>query len=107
MLAKFKIEEKNKEEQNNLERKKIHNEFTEKRKQNIKNANIQMATFCSSYEMETNGLQHIVLSFTDVVLTNEKAFRDTYRNFELQREKVLHLFNLTAHNNAGANDLEF
>ena len=65
-----------------------------------------MATPCSGYEMEMNRLQHIVLSFTDVAISNEKAFRDIKRNFELQREKVLHLFNLMAHN-AGANDLKF
>ena len=55
-----------------------------------------MATLCSSYKMETNRLQNIVLSFTDAALTNEKALGVTKRDFELQREKVLHLFNLKA-----------
>ena len=64
-----------------------------------------MTTFCSSYEMEMNRLQNIVLSFTDAVLTNEKSIRNFKRDFELQREKVLHLFNLTAQH-AEANYLE-
>ena len=99
------FKKKIKEEQVNLEQKKIQDELTEKQTQNIENAKIQMTTLCSSYEMEMNRLQNIVLSFTDAALTSEKALRDFKRDFEHQREKVSHLFNLTAQH-AETNDLE-
>ena len=35
--------------------------------------------------MEKNRLQKILLSFTDAVLTNEKALRDIKRDFELRK----------------------
>ena len=99
------FKKKIKEEQVNLEQKKIQDELTEKQTQNIQNAKIQMTTLCSSYEMEMNRLQNIVLSFKDAALTSEKALRDIKRDFEHQREKVSHLFNLTAQH-AETNDLE-
>ena len=55
--------------------------------------------------MEMNRLQNIVLSFTDAALTSEKTLRDIKRDFEHQREKVSHLFNLTAQH-AETKDLE-
>ena len=94
-----------KEEQVNLEQKKIQDELTEKRTQHLENAKIQMTTLCSSYEMEMNRLQNIVLSFTDAAITSEKALRDIKRDFKLQREKASYLFNLTAQH-AETNDLE-
>ena len=93
---------KNEEEQVNVEQKKIHDELTEKQTQHLENAKIQMTTLRSSYEME---MENIVQSFTDAVITSEKALRDIKRDFELQREQVSHLFNLMAQH-AETNDLE-
>ena len=99
------FKKKIKEEQVNLEQKKIQDELTEKRTQHLENAKIQMTTLCSSYEMEMNRLQNIVLSFTDAAITSEKALRDIKPDFKLQREKASYLFNLTAQH-AETNDLE-